>query len=48
VGAARLDVGVRVPYMQEVGEAKLPPEEGEPDTFLGLPVAVHFGLGEAF
>jgi outer membrane protein insertion porin family/translocation and assembly module TamA len=48
VGAARLDLGLRVPYMQEVGEPKLPPEEGEPGTFLGAPVALHFGLGEAF
>jgi outer membrane protein assembly factor BamA len=48
VGAARLDLGVRVPYMQEVGQAKLPPEEGEPGTFLGAPIAFHFGLGEAF
>jgi outer membrane protein insertion porin family/translocation and assembly module TamA len=48
VGAARLDLGVRVPYMQEVGQPKLPPEEGEPGTFLGAPLAFHFGLGEAF
>src|SRR5262249_9735650 len=48
VGAVRLDVGLRVPYMQEVGKPKLPPEEGEPDTILGAPIAFHFGLGEAF
>lgn len=48
VGAVRLDVAVRVPYMQEVGEAHLPPSEGNPDTILGLPMAFHFGLGEAF
>ena len=48
VGAARLDLGLRVPYMQKVGEPKLPPEEGEPGTFLGAPLAFHFGLGEAF
>lgn len=48
VGAVRLDAGVRVPYMQHVGEPHLPSDEGEPSTFLGLPMALHFGLGEAF
>jgi len=48
VGAARFDLGVRVPYMQEVGKPHLPPTEGEPGTFLGAPLAFHFGLGEAF
>jgi outer membrane protein insertion porin family/translocation and assembly module TamA len=48
VGAVRLDAGVRVPYLQHVGYAHLPSDEGEPSTFLGLPMAVHFGLGEAF
>jgi outer membrane protein insertion porin family/translocation and assembly module TamA len=48
VGAARFDLGVRVPYMQEVGAPRLPPEEGHPGTFLGAPLAFHFGLGEAF
>jgi outer membrane protein insertion porin family/translocation and assembly module TamA len=48
VGAVRLDAGVRVPYLQHIGYPHLPPDEGEPSTFLGLPMAVHFGLGEAF
>jgi outer membrane protein insertion porin family/translocation and assembly module TamA len=48
VGAARLDVGLRIPYLQQVGEPELPASEGDPDTFLGAPMAVHFGLGEAF
>ncbi|HYQ31149.1 MAG TPA: POTRA domain-containing protein [Polyangiaceae bacterium] len=48
VGAVRFDLGVRVPYLQHVGEPELPPGEGEPDRFLGLPMAFHFGLGEAF
>jgi outer membrane protein assembly factor BamA len=48
VGAARLDVGLRVPYMQEVGAKHLPQEEGDPTTIWGAPVAFHFGLGEAF
>ena len=48
VGAVRFDLGLRVPYLQHIGEAGLPPGEGEPDKFLGLPLAFHFGLGEAF
>jgi len=48
LGAVRLDLGLRVPYLQHVGERALPAGEGEPNTFLGLPVAFHFGLGEAF
>jgi outer membrane protein assembly factor BamA len=48
VGAARLDIGLRVPYMQKVGELNLPPDEGNPDTVLGAPIGLHFGLGEAF
>jgi hypothetical protein len=34
--------------MQRVGEPHLPAGEGEPSTVLGLPIALHFGLGEAF
>jgi outer membrane protein insertion porin family/translocation and assembly module TamA len=48
VGAARFDLGFRVPYMQEVGAPHLPPSEGDPDTIFGAPLAFHFGLGEAF
>jgi outer membrane protein assembly factor BamA len=48
VGAARFDIGLRVPYLQEVGEKQLPPEEGDPDLLFGAPMAFHFGLGEAF
>ena len=48
VGAARFDIGLRVPYMQEVGSKQLPQEEGDPTTIWGAPVAFHFGLGEAF
>jgi len=48
VGAARFDLGLRIPYMQEVGKPHLPSTEGNPDTFLGVPLAFHFGLGEAF
>jgi len=48
VGAVRFDLGLRVPYMQHVGEPGLPAGEGEPSTILGMPIALHFGLGEAF
>jgi outer membrane protein assembly factor BamA len=48
VGAARFDLGFRVPYMQEVGKRHLPSTEGDPETFFGAPLAFHFGLGEAF
>jgi len=48
VGAVRFDLGLRVPYMQHIGEPRLPAGEGEPSTILGMPIALHFGLGEAF
>jgi outer membrane protein insertion porin family/translocation and assembly module TamA len=48
VGAIRFDLGLRVPYMQHVGEPHLPAGEGDPSTILGMPIALHFGLGEAF
>jgi outer membrane protein insertion porin family/translocation and assembly module TamA len=48
VGPVRLDVGYRVPFAQEVGTEVLSYKEGEPSTILGLPIAIHFGLGEAF
>jgi outer membrane protein insertion porin family/translocation and assembly module TamA len=48
VGPIRLDVGYRLPFAQEVGEAELRPQEGDPDDVFGLPIAIHFGLGEAF
>ena len=48
VGAARFDLGLRVPYMQQVGKPHLPDTEGDPDTIWGAPLAFHFGLGEAF
>jgi len=48
VGAVRFDLGLRVPYLQHFGEQGLPAGEGEPNRFLGLPIAFHFGLGEAF
>ncbi len=48
VGAIRADVGYRLPLAQELGEANPRPEEGNPGTILGLPIAIHLGLGEAF
>jgi len=48
IGAVRFDLGLRVPYLQHLGEPGLPAGEGDPDTILGLPVAFHFGLGQAF
>lgn len=47
VGPVRLDVGYRIPGMQTIGG--LTREEREPETFpLGIPIAVSFGIGEAF
>lgn len=48
VGPVRLDVGYRIPYAQEVGSQSLGQQEGTRSTVFGLPIAVHFGLGEAF
>jgi outer membrane protein insertion porin family/translocation and assembly module TamA len=42
VGPLRLDVAYRVPF------AQAPPDEGPTNTIVGLPIAIHFGLGEAF
>jgi outer membrane protein insertion porin family/translocation and assembly module TamA len=47
VGPVRLDVGYRLPGLQTIGG--LTSEERKPDTFpLGIPIAVSFGIGEAF
>lgn len=47
VGPIRLDVGYRIPGMQVLGG--LTPDERKPDTFpLGIPIAVSFGIGEAY
>jgi outer membrane protein insertion porin family/translocation and assembly module TamA len=50
VGPLRVDLGVRVPYLQQLGEKVLPPEEGgpisgDPDSF---PVALNIAIGEAY
>ena len=48
VGPIRLDVGYRIPKAQELGKDELIQGEGDPGTLLGLPIAIHFALGEAF
>jgi outer membrane protein assembly factor BamA len=44
VGPVRFDIGYRIPGLQ----APASPDEGTPDTLFGLPVAISFGIGEAF
>lgn len=46
VGPIRLDVGYRIPGVQVMGGPD--PTEQEPNPFLGLPIAVAFGIGEAY
>jgi outer membrane protein insertion porin family/translocation and assembly module TamA len=48
VGPFRLDVGYRVPGLQKIGERDLPDEEGRVSTILGVPIAIHVAIGEAF
>jgi outer membrane protein insertion porin family/translocation and assembly module TamA len=45
VGPIRLDIGYRVPGAQYFGSSSF---ERAPDTLLGLPIALAFGIGEAF
>jgi len=45
-GPIRLDVGYRLPGLQVLGG--LTPDEREPDTLFGIPIAVHIGIGEAY
>jgi outer membrane protein assembly factor BamA len=47
IGPVRLDVGVRIPGAQIPAGAD-PRLEGDPGTFFGAPLAIAFGLGEAF
>jgi outer membrane protein insertion porin family/translocation and assembly module TamA len=47
VGPVRLDVGYRIPGMQVIGGFD-PRVEGVQPTVFGLPIAVAFGIGEAF
>jgi outer membrane protein assembly factor BamA len=47
VGPIRLDIGYRLPGMQVLGSASTR-GEGNPGTIFGAPVAIAFGIGEAF
>lgn len=47
VGPVRLDVGYRIPGAQ-FPEGVNPRIEGDPGTILGAPIAISFGIGEAF
>jgi len=46
IGPVRLDIGYRIPGAQ-VPKADLL-QEGEPGTIFGVPIALAFGIGEAF
>jgi outer membrane protein insertion porin family/translocation and assembly module TamA len=55
VGPIRLDVGYRVPYLQYPGgppggtvQSASERGEREPDLLFGAPIAIAFGIGEAF
>lgn len=43
-GPVRIDIGYRIPGMQGSDLRERPP----PDLFAGIPIAVHFGIGEAY
>ena len=45
-GPIRLDIGYRIPGAQVLGG--LTPDERNPETLLGIPIAVHIGIGEAY
>ncbi|AKU94657.1 Outer membrane protein assembly factor YaeT precursor [Labilithrix luteola] len=46
VGPIRLDLGYRLPGLQVIGG--LTAADQPPPTFLGIPMAVHIGVGEAY
>jgi outer membrane protein insertion porin family/translocation and assembly module TamA len=48
VGPVRLDVGYRVPGLQQIGQTDLERNEGDPNKVFGAPIAIHIALGEAF
>lgn len=49
IGPIRFDVGYRVPYLQQIGQRNVDTtRERIPDDLLGLPIALQFGLGEAY
>jgi outer membrane protein assembly factor BamA len=46
VGPIRLDVGYRIPGLQVIGPVD--PSEQQPKPIFGLPIAIAFGIGEAY
>lgn len=48
VGAIRLDLAVRIPGAQVIGEEPIARVEGDPGTIFGAPLNVSFGIGETF
>ena len=49
VGPLRLDIGYRIPGLQIVGgDPASDPTFGTPPLILGIPMAIAFGIGEAF
>jgi outer membrane protein insertion porin family/translocation and assembly module TamA len=49
VGPLRVDLGYRIPGAQRVGGQPDPALDGPPpNTFLGMPIALSIGLGEAY
>lgn len=46
VGPIRVDIGYRLPGLQVLGG--LTPDEQPPGDFLGIPIALHIGIGEAY
>jgi outer membrane protein insertion porin family/translocation and assembly module TamA len=51
VGPLRLDIGYRVPGMQEIGKKELSEDKGQASELFGingLDLAIHLAFGEAF
>ena len=49
VGPLRVDLGFRIPGAQRIGGPARPDDRGPvPGKFLGIPVALAIGLGEAY
>jgi outer membrane protein insertion porin family/translocation and assembly module TamA len=49
VGPLRVDIGYRIPGAQRIGAPPDPTQDGPPpNTFLGMPIALSIGLGEAY
>jgi len=48
VGPIRLDIGCRIPKMQRLTSSSSPREDGDPGNIFGAPIAIAFGIGQAF